>query len=174
MERDLKEARFNKKRSLFQTLPKHLRRRAASHNSKSLPKALRPSKDADLPVGLGKKPKKFHLHTPLLSARQRVSEYKSRQTVSKWLETHIWHAKRFRMQEYWGFKVASLSNQKVFRFNYRMGKQACCTHDFSYMRAFSFGEGEIMAFATERCIGNVCLEERGAFTATLKDYSSVV
>ena len=174
MERDLKEARFNKKRSLFQTLPKHLRRRAASHNSKRLPKALRPSKDADLPMGLGKKPKKFHLHAPLLSARQRASEYKSRQTGCKWLETHIWHAKRFRMQEYWGFKVASLSNQKVFRFNYRMGQEGCCIHDFSYMRAFSFGEGEIRAFVAERCIGNVCLEGKGAFTCTLNDYSSVV
>ncbi len=41
------------------------------------------------------------------------------------------------------------------------------------MRAFSFGESEIREFVAERCIGSVCLEERGAFTGTLKDYSSV-
>jgi len=36
----------------------------------------------------------------------------------------------------------------------------------SYMRAFSFGESEIREFVAERCIGSVCLEERGAFTGT--------
>jgi hypothetical protein len=41
------------------------------------------------------------------------------------------------------------------------------------MRAYRFGESEIREFVAERCIGSVCLEERGAFTGTLKDYSSV-
>ena len=42
-----------------------------------------------------------------------------------WLETHIWHAKRFHMAEKWGYKIADFPNDKCFRACYRAAAQKC-------------------------------------------------
>lgn len=46
--------------------------------------------------------------------------YEMRQRKHKWIETHIWHAKRFKMKELWGFKVAYESYDKACRTVYRL------------------------------------------------------
>ncbi|KAF9349670.1 hypothetical protein BGX34_001667 [Mortierella sp. NVP85] len=68
----------------FQSLPRHLRRRAASHNIKRLPVVLDPVKE-------GKKPSSRYKKRRSGTISQ---EYLRRQGSKRWLETHIWHAKR--------------------------------------------------------------------------------
>lgn len=38
----------------------------------------------------------------------------------RWLETHIWHAKRMHMREAWGFMLPTRSNRRAY-------PQDCCT-----------------------------------------------
>ena len=53
-----------------------------------------------------------------------------------WLETHIWHAKRCKMTEYWGFKVAAHLNEKCLKSTYRSSIKGSLLHDFSYWHPF--------------------------------------
>ena len=89
-----------------------------------------------------------------------LSEYERRQKGAKggkWLETHIWHAKRYHMvNSYkskahennvrdleasdknqttgkWGYNLAEFSNDKMFRACYRGISQKCILHDLSYL-----------------------------------------
>ena len=52
-------------------------------------------------------------------------EYKNRQDKFKWLETHIWHAKRFYVKENWGYKIARNTFAKALRASYRAAKSHC-------------------------------------------------
>jgi ribonuclease P/MRP protein subunit POP1 len=87
----------------FQHVPKHMRRRAVSHNPKRLPKRLQAIHKSQMEKCSGqsssKKPKK-----PSRKYRRRPSnllqEYNRRQREHKWLETHIWHAKRYIMNNF--------------------------------------------------------------------------
>ncbi|KAJ3175641.1 hypothetical protein HK101_010616 [Irineochytrium annulatum] len=51
-----------------------------------------------------------------------------------WLETHLWHAKRFHMTTTWGFKLAERPNEKSERANARAAKYMSVMHDASYFR----------------------------------------
>jgi hypothetical protein len=53
-----------------------------------------------------------------------------------WLETHLWHAKRCKMINYWGFKVASHLNEKCFKSTYRSSVHGVLLHDSSYWQPF--------------------------------------
>ena len=46
-------------------------------------------------------------------------EYHRRQKDKKWLETHLWHAKRMKMVTKWGYRLALCCNDKGVRANYR-------------------------------------------------------
>jgi hypothetical protein len=52
-------------------------------------------------------------------------EYNRRQKRFVWLETHLWHAKRFHMTEKWGYKLADFPNDKSFRACYRATANHC-------------------------------------------------
>ena len=51
-----------------------------------------------------------------------LEEYARRQRKHAWLETHIWHAKRMRMIDTWGYRLADHPNDKGFRACYRAVK----------------------------------------------------
>lgn len=55
-----------------------------------------------------------------------------------WLETHLWHAKRCKMIDYWGFKVAAHLNEKCLKSTYRSSGNGVLLHDFSYWQPFWF------------------------------------
>lgn len=57
--------------------------------------------------------------------RQLLLEYKRRQKTKTWLETHIWHAKRFRMKTSWNYKIAESSYEKTFKAVYRATTSHC-------------------------------------------------
>ncbi len=49
-------------------------------------------------------------------------EYERRQGDKKWLKTHLWHAKRMKMVNKWGYRIALHCNDKGIRANYRFIK----------------------------------------------------
>ncbi|XP_063236324.1 ribonucleases P/MRP protein subunit POP1 [Bacillus rossius redtenbacheri] len=117
---------------VFQRLPRHMRRRAMSHNSKRLPRRLREAYDQQLEkCGAGQKKKR-----PSRKFRRRpknlLAEYNRRQRTHVWLETHIWHAKRFHMVQRWGYKLPLRPTDKSFRACYRATAHHCLLQDVSY------------------------------------------
>lgn len=118
---------------VFQTLPKHMRRRTMTHNAKRLPRKFRSAHTAQmLKSGLPQKEKR-----PSRKYRRKPSnlmkEYKRRQMKNIWLETHIWHAKRFHMTERWGYKLPLAPCDKSFRACYRATSKHCLIQDVSFI-----------------------------------------
>lgn len=58
---------------------------------------------------------------------------KLRSKNEAWLETHIWHAKRFLMGSIGGRSVAMRCNDRGYRSAYRACARACVLHDASYL-----------------------------------------
>lgn len=117
---------------VFQKLPVHMRRRVMSHNAKRLPRRLREAHlnqmtKSGLPPK-SKRPSRRYRRRP----RNLLSEYNRRQRTKVWLETHIWHAKRFHMVEKWGYRIASYANDRCFKANYRAVANHCLMQDISY------------------------------------------
>ncbi|KFV90094.1 Ribonucleases P/MRP protein subunit POP1, partial [Eurypyga helias] len=112
---------------VFQTLPRHMRRRAMSHNIKRLPRRLQE---------IAKKEKKEQSKTKCRKARRRhinlVAEFNRRQRKNIWLETHIWHAKRFHMVKKWGYCLGDSPTEKSYRACYRAMTKHCLLQDLSY------------------------------------------
>ncbi|XP_033224394.1 ribonucleases P/MRP protein subunit POP1 [Belonocnema kinseyi] len=118
---------------IFQKLPRHMRRRIMSHNVKRMPRRLREShhnqmSKSGLPQGNKKVPSRKYRRRP----RNLLLEYNRRKREKFWLETHIWHAKRFKMTEKWGFKLAEHPNDKCFKANYRAVAAHSLIQDISY------------------------------------------
>lgn len=129
----------------FQKLPKHMRRRVMSHNAKRLPRRLREIhinqlKKSGAPLSQ-KKPSRKHRRRP----RNLLAEYARRRRRIRWLETHIWHAKRFHMVEKWGYKLADRPCDKAFRACYRATTKHCLLQDISYYSCIEIkGPSEIL------------------------------
>lgn len=69
--------------------------------------------------------------------RNLIMAYKLRDSKNKWLSTHIWSARRMRMVNYYGYKIAYTSNNKCFRSAYRHFRHNCCLLDISYFNCLS-------------------------------------
>lgn len=120
---------------VFQTLPKHMRRRAATQNPKRLPRRLRAThmaqfKKSGTPIK-SKRPTRKYRRKPV-SLR---TEYAQRVAGSKpgWLETHLWHAKRFHMVTRWGYRLPWSPCDKSYRACYRATSKYCLLQDVSYL-----------------------------------------
>ena len=61
-----------------------------------------------------------------------ISAYRLRSEKVQWLSTHLWAAKRMRMTNYYGFKVAFTPNNKSFRSAYRFSQHSATLTDLSY------------------------------------------
>jgi ribonuclease P/MRP protein subunit POP1 len=102
-----------------------------SHNLHRVPtrlreKAAREMADVRDPND-GKPHRRFRRRPSFLSR-----DHARRQTEKRWLETHIWHAKRMRMIERWGVVLAEKPNDKSIRSLYRAELTGCTIHDASY------------------------------------------
>ncbi|KAJ8966004.1 hypothetical protein NQ314_003782 [Rhamnusium bicolor] len=116
----------------FQKLSTHMRRRAMSHNVKRLPRRLREihlnqMKKSGIPPKQ-KRPSRKYRRRPY----NLLSDYMRRQRRHRWLDTHIWHAKRFRMIEKWGYKLPLRPCDRAFRACYRATVNHCLLQDISY------------------------------------------
>ncbi|XP_032078555.1 ribonucleases P/MRP protein subunit POP1 [Thamnophis elegans] len=119
---------------VFQSLPRHMRRRAMSHNVKRLPRRLRQL--ATIEAEKPEHQKKALPKSKCRKARRRhinlVLEFNRRQQKNIWLETHIWHAKRFHMVKKWGYCLGDKPTMKSYRACYRAMTQHCLLQDLSY------------------------------------------
>jgi len=61
-------------------------------------------------------------------------DYVRRQRKNIWLETHLWHAKRFHMVDLWGYRLPMHPNDKSIKASHRAINQHCLIQDMSYMR----------------------------------------
>lgn len=126
-------ASSNKKTSISQRLPTHMRRRAMCHSAKRMPRYLRDAYQKQLEKNkAGKKQSKCPRRKFRRRPNNLLTEYNRRQNKFVWLETHIWHAKRFKMVSKWGYKLAENAYSKVFRASYRAFSYHCLVQDISY------------------------------------------
>ena len=112
---------------VFQTLPRHMRRRAMSHNVKRLPRWLQEiaQKEAEKAVHKKREHSKNKCHKARQCDINSILGFKRRQKKNKWLETHIWHAKRFHMVKRWGYCLGERPTVKSHRACYRAMTSRC-------------------------------------------------
>ncbi|KAJ2487395.1 Ribonucleases P/MRP protein subunit pop1 [Coemansia sp. RSA 2050] len=144
LQRSLESAKTLGNARAFQTLPRHLRRRAASHNVKRMPVRLREKaisemkKSAQSSKTLGESGKLTNAKKSNRYKRRRTrsvrAEYELRQAGKRWLETHIWHAKRMHMKEMAGVMVADSPNGRSHRAAYRAAMEKTFVQDVSFYR----------------------------------------
>ncbi|CAD5211334.1 unnamed protein product [Bursaphelenchus okinawaensis] len=139
--------RVYKPRTVVQRLPRHMRRRAMSHNVKRLPRKRRDyGKSAIAKSNHRKKPpSRMKRRRP----RNLQKEYKKRASEIRWLLTHIFHAKRFEMISLWNYKIPLRSYQRGVKPFLRDAKWHTVVFDDSYYRTlkilFRIGE-DVVAF----------------------------
>lgn len=120
----------------FQSLPRHLRRRAASHNPRRVPKRLRSKATAE--IDSKDQTTKVQKKRAKLRARGGISgvnvteRWRRRQQDKIWLETHVWHAKRMKMETMYGYRLGLTPTLKSHRPAYRAARRSCIIHDASY------------------------------------------
>lgn len=130
----------NGNRRVYQQLSWHARRRTMSHSSRRMPVRLRAAHAAQLqkqrPPGQPEKPPGPRGAARLRKYRKKArfldSIRKLRAKNPAWLETHVWHAKRFSMGVLAGKKVAVKCNDRGYRSCYRATAHASVVHDASY------------------------------------------
>ncbi|KND05052.1 ribonuclease P/MRP protein subunit POP1 [Spizellomyces punctatus DAOM BR117] len=130
---------------VFQTVPRYMRRRAASHNVKRLPQRLREKALAQIakdPGGPQKKKGKPPTRPKRRRTKSATQDFARRQMGKRWLETHVWHAKRMKMVELWGCKLAEHPNDKSSRASFRAAKNQCLVHDASYFQVIEISGPE--------------------------------
>ncbi|EKX73146.1 conserved hypothetical protein [Theileria equi strain WA] len=124
--------RDKKQDRAFQRLPFVMRRRAMSHNPFRIPKSIRMHVVREMAKNMPKAAKR--LRKDKQGKLNRLEEYQQRCAKNKWLETHIYHAKRFKMTNIWGYRLALTSTQKSKRRFMRFTKRRCVIHDRSYTK----------------------------------------
>ncbi|KAI9346531.1 ribonucleases P/MRP protein subunit POP1-domain-containing protein [Obelidium mucronatum] len=118
---------------VFQTLPRHMRRRAASYNVKRLPQKYRQraidqmsnGKEKPQPIKMSRRAKRRP------GAIFEMFQKRSKED-KRWLDTHLWHAKRMHMGQKWGFVLGLHPNGKSTRASFRASQHAAIVHDASY------------------------------------------
>ncbi|CAL4110053.1 unnamed protein product, partial [Meganyctiphanes norvegica] len=128
IEQKLDECRHGK--IAFQNLPRHMQRRAVSSNPKRVPRDLRHLQKITQPIEKKqrKRPSRKYRRRP----KNLLLEYNRRQREDVWLETHIWHAKRFHMKKKWGYVIPERPTQKAYRSSLRAATQRSLLQDISY------------------------------------------
>ncbi|KAJ7069842.1 POP1-domain-containing protein [Mycena amicta] len=134
----MKNASDSATHRVWQTLPRHLRRRAASHDVRRMPIRLRDKARLEMKdTALKKKPlarlRSKHGKAKRLGPTESLLK---RQKDKTWLETHIWHSKRMHMENMWGHRLAVTPTEKAFRPSHRAAVHGSIIHDASYYSTF--------------------------------------
>lgn len=64
-----------------------------------------------------------------------LESHARRQKKHRWLETHIWHAKRMHMVDVWGYRLAEFPNDKSTRYSFKAAQHLATLYDASYTAA---------------------------------------
>ncbi|KAF7291584.1 hypothetical protein HMN09_01249500 [Mycena chlorophos] len=134
----MKSASASATHRIWQTLPRHLRRRAASHDVRRMPLRLRDKARQEMTNTLKKKKPLARLRSKQGKAKRlgRTESLLKRQKEKTWLETHIWHSKRMHMEDMWGHRLAVTPTEKAFRPSLRAAVHGSILHDASYYATF--------------------------------------
>ncbi|KAL0240980.1 hypothetical protein GEMRC1_006216 [Eukaryota sp. GEM-RC1] len=116
----------------FQSLPRHARRRAASHNIHRIPSCLRARTEKENASARPKTPEKKQKRW----RRRRSKDDFQLRSGAKWLDTHVWHAKRFHMDTLWGYKVPLRPTQKSNRSSVHAARHIATIQDTSFYHTF--------------------------------------
>ncbi|KAJ6626435.1 Ribonucleases P/MRP protein subunit POP1 [Pseudolycoriella hygida] len=147
----------NQTKLVFQALPRHMRRRAMSHCPKRLPRKYRHAhvsqmRKSGVPSKT-KRPSRKYRRKP----NNLLKEYVRRQRKNIWMETHIWHAKRFHMINRWGYRLAEFSCDKTFRSSFRASAKYCLLQDMSHIGCIEIvGNVETISNGFERLTSRRC------------------
>lgn len=133
MQQSIKNASYAINELAFQSLPRGLRRRTASHNLNRLPARLREKAAREAQMSAPDKSLIRKKVRKIKPPRNVVQEFLRRQKSKKWMETHMWHAKRMKMTDIWGYRIASKPNTKSARITYRSFTRLSIAHDASYL-----------------------------------------
>ncbi|KAG0146361.1 hypothetical protein CROQUDRAFT_657523 [Cronartium quercuum f. sp. fusiforme G11] len=156
MERAMKTAREAGCQRAFQSLPRHLRRRAASHFARRLPTRLRSKAKFEMMHDKKRIPSrsvKAKLRLKAYLNEHRTERLRNRQVEKAWLATHVWHAKRTKMIDIWGFRLAKTPTEKCYRSTYRAAQHGSTIHDQSYMSQVTLSGNEDML---ARVLDQIC------------------
>ncbi|KJA21170.1 hypothetical protein HYPSUDRAFT_67916 [Hypholoma sublateritium FD-334 SS-4] len=138
----MKTASASSTHRVWQTLPRHLRRRAASHDVRRVPLKLRERAAAEMDPARNKPPKKTKPKHGRAKQVSRTDSFLKRQVNKAWLETHIWHAKRMHMKDMWGYRLSVSPTEKSYRPSHRASLHDAILHDASYYSFFEISGSE--------------------------------
>ncbi|KAL0960688.1 hypothetical protein HGRIS_005715 [Hohenbuehelia grisea] len=133
MHKAMKTASASSTQRAWQALPRHLRRRAASHDVRRVPLRLRDKARAEMDPVSKKASTRVKPQRGKDKRETRTESFVRRQKEKTWLETHIWHAKRMHMENMWGYRLAVQPTEKSFRPSHRASVHGSILHDASYM-----------------------------------------
>uniref|UniRef100_A0A182Q8M4 Uncharacterized protein n=1 Tax=Anopheles farauti TaxID=69004 RepID=A0A182Q8M4_9DIPT len=122
----------HQRKLMHQSLPLHMRRRAMSYNVKRLPRKFHSIHLAQFSKSGVSEKKKRPSRRFRRKPNNLLKEYERRKRAFVWLETHVWHAKRFHMVPRWGYKIPLTPCNKGYRASYRATSKHCLVHDLSY------------------------------------------
>ena len=109
-------------------IPRHLRRRMRS---------FKPFHDRPLM-------RKSPVYFPTTLSRRTRRKRGMYLDPERFLPTHVWHAKRFKMENLWGKRIAVSVRNKGERAILRIAKHNCCIHDRSYMDCWKFEGSNVL------------------------------
>ncbi|TBU44510.1 POP1-domain-containing protein [Dichomitus squalens] len=152
MHEAMHNARSNSTARAWQQLPRHLRRRAASHDVRRVPLRLRDKARAEMDPARRKALGRNNPKQGKLKKVRRTVALLRRQKDKTWLETHIWHAKRMHMDNMWGYRLAITPTEKSFRPSHRASVHGSILHDASYFATIELkGPEDIIREALANC-----------------------
>uniref|UniRef100_A0A182MKV6 Uncharacterized protein n=1 Tax=Anopheles culicifacies TaxID=139723 RepID=A0A182MKV6_9DIPT len=122
----------HQRKLMHQLLPIQMRRRSMSFNTLRLPRKFRAVHMAQFSKSGVSEKKKRPSRKFRRKAHNLLKEYERRKRTYVWLETHVWHAKRFHMTSRWGYKIPHTPCNKGYRSSYRATSKHCMVHDLSY------------------------------------------
>lgn len=142
---------------LHQMLPNHMRRRAMSHNPKRLPQKYRFIHVNQMaksgPTAKKRRPSRKYRRKPY----NLMKEYTRRKQKNVWLETHLWHSKRYHMQDLWGYKIPFAQTDKRYRASYKATANHCLLQDMSFFSAIEVnGNLEVLKEGFKRITSQEC------------------
>ncbi|KAF9016886.1 POP1-domain-containing protein [Hymenopellis radicata] len=150
IQNSIKAAGSSAAHRVWQTLPRELRRRAASHDVRRVPARLRQKAQAEMDIK-----KTVAKHKAKRGKNKRISKtdaYLKRQRDKVWLETHIWHAKRMKMETKWGYRLAIHPSEKAFRSSHRAAVHGSILHDASYQSLIEIsGQQRVLKKILDNC-----------------------
>lgn len=135
---------FQTTKTPMQRVPKHMRRRAMAHNRFRIPSRIRALslKEAGISEQKTLKCRKTLRNSKLLMLHYFKRALKRMEGAGeddvrvdegeKWLESHLWHAKRMEMGGFFGYKIAVRNRNKCMRSSYKLAKFKSVLYDTSY------------------------------------------